>query len=425
MTSAKAKQSISKSIELMARAKKFIPGGVNSPVRAYGHVNETTRFIKSGKGAYIFDVDGNKYIDYVCSWGPLILGHGNPYVIKSISERLINGTSFGASTEVEIELAEKITNLIPSIEMVRMVNSGTEATMSAIRLARGYTKKNKIIKFTGCYHGHNDSLLIESGSGVMTLNLPSSAGIPNELVCQTLLAPFNDIQAVTNLFAKHANDIAAIILEPIPANINLILPKNNFLHALRDLCNKYSSLLIFDEVITGFRVGMGGAQELYEVHPDLTCLGKIIGGGLPVGAFGGKEEIMSQLAPLGPVYQAGTLSGNPVAMNAGLATISYIQQQENFYSSLSSATNILANGLKNIAIKYSINLDVQSETGILGIQFLDDPEHLTFKKFFSLMLKNGVYLAPSPYEVTFLSSAHTKEIISQTLDIADNVMKEL
>lgn len=436
--------SLLRSIALMQRAQQVIPGGVNSPVRAFGQVAATARFIQRGEGAYLYDVDGNKYIDYVCSWGPLILGHNHPAVVAALQAVLSQGTSFGAPTQAEVELAELIVKLLPSVEMIRMVNSGTEATMSAIRLARGFTRRNKIIKFTDCYHGHSDSLLVQAGSGVLTLSLAGSAGVPQDFVAHTLTAPYNDLAATAALFNHHGDDIAAVIVEPIAANMNLILPEPNFLPGLRELCNRNNSVLIFDEVITGFRVAIGGAQQLYNVKPDLTCFGKIIGGGLPVGAFGGRAEIMQQLAPLGPVYQAGTLSGNPLAMAAGLATIKQLQSMVTAgkamectgtmpitetaadpYQILADLATQLTTGLQELANMHGIALRTNMVGGLFGIHFVDDPGQRQFKQFFAGMLRAGVYLAPSAYEAGFISLAHNTEIIAQTLRCADQVFSEL
>lgn len=394
-----------KSAELFSRAKQVIPGGVNSPVRAFGAVGGQPRFFTHGKDAYIYDVDNNQYIDFVCSWGPLILGHSHPKVVAAIQQAALSGASFGAPTPVEVELAELITQLMPSIEMVRMVNSGTEACMSAIRLARGFTRRSKIIKFSSCYHGHTDSLLVKAGSGLLTFGIAGSAGVPQNAAEQTIVAPYNDLNALEDIFKEHSADIAGIIVEPIAANNNLILPNDDFLPGLRKLCDEYNSLLIFDEVITGFRVALGGAQELYNVQADLTCLGKIIGGGMPVGAFGGRKDIMQMLAPLGPVYQAGTLSGNPVAMAAGLATIKELQNT-GIYQQLSNASKQICDMLN----KYP-QIITQHIGGLFGFSFTD-PEQ--FKTFFHAMLENGVYLAPSAFEAGFVSTAHDTNVLKAT-----------
>ncbi len=407
-------RSISKSTELMQRAKQVIPGGVNSPVRAFRSVGGTPIFFQRGAGAYTYDVDGNEYIDYLGSWGPLILGHNHPRVVNDVINAAHNAFSFGAPTAVEVEMAELITRLIPSIEMVRMVSSGTEATMSAIRLARGFSGKNKILKFASCYHGHSDSLLVKSGSGLLTFGIAGSAGVTHDLAQQTLVVEYNDLATTQAMFEKHGTDIAAIIVEPVAANNNVILPAPGFLQGLRDLCDQYQSVLIFDEVITGFRIALGGAQELYNVKPDLTCLGKIIGGGMPVGAFGGRRDILEMLAPLGPVYQAGTLSGNPIAMTAGLATLRELQVP-GVYEKLYATTQQLMLGMQRVAQKYDFEIEVRYLSGLFGFSFVNDPENKQFKQFFHLMLENGVYIAPSAYEAGFVSTMHDTAIIEETL----------
>lgn len=404
-----------KSLKLWEKAQQYIPGGVNSPVRAFNNVEKDPFFIDKGKGPHLFDIDHNKYIDYVCSWGPLILGHSHPDVIAAVQNALADGLGFGAPTAIEVELAALVTTLMPSMEMIRMVNSGTEATLSAIRLARGFTKRNKIIKFADCYHGHSDGLLVKAGSGALTLGLPNSAGIPSSIAEQTLISTFNNLEVTKQLFAKYGDDIAAIIVEPVAANMNLLLPESGFLQGLRDLCDKHGSLLIFDEVITGFRVSLGGAQELYNIKPDLTCLGKIVGGGLPVGAFGGRKDIMEYLAPLGPVYQAGTLSGNPISLSAGIATLRYCQQHPELYNHLNNASKFIATEMAASAKKHNVKLFTTSLCGLFGFQFIDDDNHILFKKFFNNMLDQGVYFAPSPFEVGFVSSTHTQEIIEETI----------
>src|SRR3990167_9192017 len=417
--------------QLFNLAQQYIPGGVNSPVRAFTGVEGEPLFIKSGHGAYLVDVDGQEYIDYVCSWGPLIVGHAHPYVIAKVSEALQKGFSFGAPTEVEIQLAQKICELMPSIEMIRFVNSGTEAAMSAIRLARGYTKRNKIIKFSGCYHGHADSLLVAAGSGSLTLGVPNSAGVPDSVAQHTLVARYNHLEDVAALFTQYGEDIAGIIIEPVAGNMNCVLPIPGFLQSLRELCDHYGSLLIFDEVITGFRVGLGGAQAYYNIKPDITVLGKIIGGGFPVGAFGGRADIMCVLAPLGPVYQAGTLSGNPVAMAAGLATLELISQSH-FYSQLTAQTLKLVDGLKSRAQQCDIPFYMHSIGGLFGLFFTKAQQIISevdvkhgdlslFKRFFHSMLANGIYLAPSAFEAGFVSSVHQNDAIEKTLQAADKV----
>jgi glutamate-1-semialdehyde 2,1-aminomutase len=416
---------IQNSTVLMQRAKGVIPGGVNSPVRGFKSVGGTPRFFQSGNGAYIVDVDSNRYIDYVGSWGPLILGHNHPQVIQAIQAALKNGLSFGAPTAVEVEMAELITTLMPSIEKVRMVSSGTEATMSAIRLARGFTGKNKILKFDCCYHGHSDALLVKAGSGILTLGIAGCAGVTKNVAEQTLVVPYNDLAATANIFAEHGADIAAIIVEPIAANNNLIIPQDGFLEGLRALCDKYNALLIFDEVITGFRVALGGAQQLYSITPDLTCLGKIIGGGLPVGAFGGRKEILDLLAPLGPVYQAGTLSGNPIAMSAGLATLQVLQQTPNFYEQLEHASKTVMQHFSKCAAAHNININTRFVKGLFGFSFMDDPDNIIFNKFFHLMLEHGIYLAPSAFEAGFVSIAHDHKVLQETLGAAQLCFAEL
>lgn len=417
--------------ELFSRAQQVMTGGVNSPVRAFKGVGGTPLFIAKGNGAYLFDVDDNRYIDYVGSWGPLILGHAHPEVIAAVQKTAANGLSFGAPCELEIQLAEKITQLMPSIEMVRMVSSGTEAVMTAIRLARGYTKRDKILKFVGCYHGHCDSLLVKAGSGVLTLGIPDSPGIPDDFTKHTLLADYNNLEQVKKIFARYGHEIAAVFVEPIAANMNCVLPVPGFLSGLREVCDQYQSLLIFDEVITGFRVALGGAQTYYDVTPDLTTLGKIIGGGMPVGAVGGRKQIMEYLAPLGPVYQAGTLSGNPVAMAAGLATLNQISQT-NFYNTLEQSCQQLACGLKDAAKRAGIALTIVNIGSLFGLFFTNDVTitHFSqvqncnieqFRHFFHKMLDAGVYFAPSMYEVGFISTAHSATDIDFTLSAAEKI----
>ena len=429
---------INNDLDLITRAEKVIPGGVNSPVRAFGSVGGSPVFIKKGQGPYIYSESGQKYIDYVGSWGPLILGHADPDVIQTVKDVAESGLSFGAPTILEIELAEKIISLMPHIEKIRMVNSGTEATMSALRLARGFTKKNKIIKFIGCYHGHHDSLLVKAGSGLLTFNQSndaSSAGVTKAVVADTLLADFNNIESVAELFKNHPDDIAAVIIEPVPGNMNMIIPEQGFLQGLRDLCTQYNSVLIFDEVMSGFRVALGGAQELYNIKPDLTTLGKVIGGGMPVGAFGGRADIMNLLSPLGNVYQAGTLSGNPVAMAAGLVTLEKIAQS-NFYKELSAKTEFLVNGIKEIMQKNNTPFITNCLGGMFGLFFTKDHSVNNiknfaaaaqcdidyFNKFFHAMLKEGIYLAPSAFEAGFVSIAHSQADLEYTLTAVDKVL---
>ncbi len=420
---------------LFNAAKKFIPGGVNSPVRAFKSVGGTPLFISRAEGAYLYDSDDQQYIDYIGSWGPMVAGHSHPFVIDAVMQAVQSGLSYGAPTEIETTMAEKICQLVPSMEMVRMCSSGTEATMSAIRLARGYTGRDKIIKFEGCYHGHSDCLLVNAGSGALTLGVPSSPGVPASFAEHTLTASFNDLQSVEALFERYADEIACIIVEPVAGNMNCIPPTAGFLEGLRSYCDAHSSVLIFDEVMTGFRVAKGGAQSVYNVKPDMTTLGKIIGGGMPVGAFGGKSEIMHHLAPLGPVYQAGTLSGNPVAMAAGLATMNIISQ-DGFYETLTQKARALVDGITEAASNNGIALSNNLVGGMFGIFFTEEQhvsrfEQVTacdaekFKTFFHHMLKRGVYLAPSAFEAGFISTAHTDADIQKTIDAADESFKHL
>lgn len=413
---------------LYEQAQKVIPGGVNSPVRAFNGVGGTPVFFQRGKGAYIYDVDDQKYIDYVGSWGPLILGHNDDDVISAVKTAIDQGMTFGAPTELEVKLATKITELMPSIEQVRMVSSGTEATMSAIRLARGYTNRNIIVKFEGCYHGHADSLLVKAGSGALTLGVPSSPGVPAEVSKHTITLPYNDIAAVEACFKEHGNDIACLIVEPVAGNMNCIPPIPGFLEALREQCTLHGSVLIFDEVMTGFRVALGGAQAHYGITPDMTTLGKVVGGGMPVGAFGGRKEIMQHLAPTGPVYQAGTLSGNPVAMAAGLATLEKVSQP-GFHTELSAKTKRLADGLADAARAQGIALSTNQVGGMFGFFFTGETNITQFsqslacdverfKRFYRAMLERGIYLAPSAFEAGFMSQAHTNEDIDATLAAA-------
>ncbi|MDP6625972.1 MAG: glutamate-1-semialdehyde 2,1-aminomutase, partial [Nitrospinota bacterium] len=407
--------------------KRFIPGGVNSPVRAFKSVDMPPLFIKKAFGSKIIDVDDNEYIDYVGSWGPLILGHAHEEVIEALKNAVINGTSFGAPTEIETELAKLVIQIVPSIETVRMVNSGTEATMSAIRLARGYTGRNKIIKFEGCYHGHVDCLLVKAGSGASTLGIPDSPGITEDLAKLTITLPFNDIEKVEECFKKEGDEIACVILEPVAGNMGVIPPGKEFLKGLKRITEKHKSILIFDEVMTGFRVALGGAQEIYGVVPDLTCLGKIIGGGLPVGAYGGKKEIMDHIAPLGSVYQAGTLSGNPLAMTAGIATLRLISRN-GFYEKLNQNAESLCSGLKSVAEEKGLPVFFTRVGSMFSVFFTDNPvknyqdakksDLSMFTRYFQNMLNNGIYLAPSQFEAGFLSSAHTKDDINKTIDAA-------
>lgn len=420
--------------ELFQRAQQVIPGGVNSPVRAFKSVGGTPVFFVSGMGPYLTDVDGNHYIDYVASWGPMINGFSYEPVVHAVREQSIRATSFGAPTVQEIELAELVAQRMPAIDKIRMVNSGTEATMSAIRLARGYTGRDKIVKFEGCFHGHADSLLVKAGSGVMTLGLPDSPGVPADLAKHTLTIPFNNTEMVQALFEQMGQEIAAVIVEPIAGNMGCIPPVGGFLESLRKSTTEHGSLLIFDEVMTGFRVAAGGAQELYEIHPDLTTLGKVIGGGLPVGAFGGKAAIMDCLAPVGPIYQSGTLSGNPLAMSAGLALLRSLDN--NFYQVLEHTTNQLVDGLKDEARSAGIGLHINAVCGMFSLFFTTQSSVLNYhqaascdselyRKFFHSMLDRGVYFAPSPYESAFVSGSHTKLETDETVRQAGEAFRSV
>ncbi|MFC3907610.1 glutamate-1-semialdehyde 2,1-aminomutase [Legionella dresdenensis] len=420
---------------LFQQAQAVIPGGVNSPVRAFKGVGGNPLFFKKGEGAYLTDADDNRYIDYVGSWGPLILGHCHPQVVEAVSSVLHSGMSFGAPTELEVILAKKIITLMPSIEKVRMVNSGTEATMTAIRLARGYTSKNKIIKFNGCYHGHSDGLLVKAGSGLLTLGIPSTPGIPKSITEHTLTADFNSLEQVKALFEQFPEDIAGIILEPVAGNMGFVMPRPDFLAGLRKLCDQYNSVLIFDEVMTGFRVALGGAQAVYGITPDLTTLGKVIGGGMPVGAIGGRADIMAHLAPEGSVYQAGTLSGNPLAMAAGIATLTELEKP-GFYQQLSTVTLSLIKGLADVAESLAIPFCSASLGGMFGFCFNEKAQvedyndvaasdEALFKKFYHGMLKQGIYLAPSMYEAGFVSTAHGDSEIKATQLAAEKVLSAL
>ena len=421
---------------LFKEAKEYIPGGVNSPVRAFNGVGGDPVFFERGEGAYLFDVDGNSYIDYVGSWGPMILGHSNPVIINAVKAVLDKGLGFGAPTQIETSLAKKVCQIMPSIELVRMVSSGTEATMSAIRLARGYTKRDKILKFEGCYHGHSDSLLVKAGSGALTLGVPTSPGVPGDLAKHTLTLEFNNLELVEDLFSRMGEEIGCIIVEPIAGNMNCIPPKKGFLQGLRKICDEYGAVLIFDEVMTGFRVALGGAQEVYDVTPDLTALGKVIGGGLPVAAFGGKREIMNQIAPLGPVYQAGTLSGNPLSMASGIAMLSALESDKSFYQTLGRRASDLVGGIVSAAKSHNVPMTYNYVGGMFGL-FFSSEEKVTnfsqasscnielFKKFYNAMLKKGIYLAPSAYEAGFLSIAHSDEDITKTIETASSVFSSL
>lgn len=424
-----------KSEELYERAKKTIPGGVNSPVRAFNGVGGTPLFIERAEGAYLYDADGKAYIDYVGSWGPMICGHANPEIIDAVKQAADKGLSFGAPTELEIDLAEQICNIMPGMDQVRMTSSGTEATMSAIRLARGFTGRDKIIKFEGCYHGHGDSLLVKAGSGALTMGVPSSPGIPKGLAELTLTLEYNNIDQVNELFDEIGDEIACLIVEPVAGNMNCIPPVAGFLECLRENCTKHGAVFIIDEVMTGFRVGFTGAQGHYGVVPDLTTLGKVIGGGMPVGAFGGKQEIMDYLAPVGPVYQAGTLSGNPIAMTAGLKNLEIISSP-GFYESLTQKTDFLVDGILAAAKKHAIPMTANKVGAMFGLFFTDLEKVQSFadvgrcdinrfKKFFHAMLDAGINLAPSAYEAGFVSSAHDEKHLQKTIDAAEEVFKSL
>ncbi len=426
---------MSKSQDLFKAACRFIPGGVNSPVRAFKGVGGDPVFFTRGEGPYLVDADGQRYIDYVASWGPMIAGHAHPKVIQAVQTTAANGLGYGAPTAIEIEMAETLVNRVPSLDKVRMVNSGTEATMSAIRLARGFTGRDRIIKFEGCYHGHSDGLLVKAGSGTLTLGVPTSPGVPAGVVAYTLTLDYNDLDGINQLFDDIGSEIAAIIVEPVAGNMNCIPPKPGFLEGLRTLCDRHGSVLIFDEVMTGFRVADGGAQALYGVTPDLTTLGKIIGGGLPVGAFGGRGDIMEKIAPLGPVYQAGTLSGNPVALAAGLATLELVAQK-GFHAQLDRSTKRLVNGLQAHANDAGIPFTSNQVGGMFGLFFTGEKsvsrytqviacDQERFKRFFHGMLTAGIYLAPSAYEAGFVSSAHTDAVIDETLEAAATVFATL
>ncbi|GAB7564046.1 glutamate-1-semialdehyde 2,1-aminomutase [Methylobacillus methanolivorans] len=425
---------MSRNQQLFEQSQTLIPGGVNSPVRAFGSVGGTPVFFKRGLGSRLWDEDGKEYIDYVGSWGPMILGHAQPDVIAAVQATAANSLSFGAPTALELEMAQLITHLVPSMEQLRLVSSGTEATMSAIRLARGFTNRSKILKFEGCYHGHADSLLVKAGSGALTFGQPSSAGVPPELAAHTLTLPYNDVAALEQLFSKLGDQIACVILEPVAGNMNLVNPSREFLDALRTLCTQSGSLLIFDEVMTGFRVALGGAQQLFGIKPDLTTLGKVIGGGLPVGAFGGRADVMAFLAPLGPVYQAGTLSGNPVAVAAGLATLQQLQRP-GFHDELAAKTRQLTDGLAQAARDAGVTFSAQNVGGMFGLYFSEQCpnsfaevmqcDKAAFNRFFHGMLEHGVYLAPSAFEAGFVSIAHSEADINQTIEAARQVFASL
>ena len=424
----------SRNEELFARSQRVIPGGVNSPVRAFRSVGGTPRFFERGRGAWLWDADGKAYVDYVGSWGPMIAGHAHPDVVRAVQETAADGLSFGAPTERELEMAELLTRLLPSVEMVRLVSSGTEATMSAIRLARGYTGRNIIVKFEGCYHGHADALLVKAGSGALTFGQPSSAGVPADTTKHTLVLDYNDVAGLEAAFTEQGSDIAAVILEPVVGNMNLVRPSDEFVRALRELTTRHGAVLIFDEVMTGFRVGLTGAQGLFGITPDLTTLGKVVGGGMPLGAFGGRRDIMEKLAPLGGVYQAGTLSGNPVAVAAGLATLKLVQAP-GFYERLSEMTLRVVRGLESAARSRGIAFSGDAVGGMFGLFFRDTPprsfaEVMTadkerFNRFFHLMLDRGIYLAPSAFEAGFVSASHGEEELKLTLDAAGEAFDSL
>ena len=420
---------------LFEEAQRYIPGGVNSPVRAFRGVGGDPLFVSRAEGAYIYDSAGRRYIDYVGSWGPMLAGHAHPKVLEAVRKAAGNGLSFGAPTESETRLAERICRLVPSIELVRMVNSGTEAVMSAVRLARGFTGRDKIVKFEGCYHGHSDSMLVKAGSGALTLGVPTSPGVPAALAALTLTLPYNDATAVAEAFERHPGEIACAIVEPVAGNMNCVPPAPGFLQSLRTLCTEHGSLLIFDEVMTGFRVAKGGAQALYGIRPDLTTLGKVIGGGMPVGAFGGRRDVMQQIAPLGPIYQAGTLSGNPVAMAAGLAMLDLLEQP-GFHADLEQKTTALMEGLRQAAARAAVPFTTNHVCGMFGLFFTREttvtnyPQVMSadveaFRRFFHGMLREGVYLAPSAFEAGFISSAHGPGDIAATVAAAQRVLTEM
>lgn len=425
---------MSRSDELFQEAVKLIPGGVNSPVRAYGSVGMTPRFIKSADGPYVYDEDNNRYIDYIGSWGPMILGHNDPQVKEAVLKAVENGLSFGAATAIEVEMADYICSNVPSVDMVRMVNSGTEAVMSAIRAARGFTGKNKIIKFAGCYHGHSDAMLVKAGSGVMTAGIPDSAGVPAGCTQDTLTAVYNDLDSVKAIFDEFDGQIAAVIVEPVGANMGIVLPKKGFLEGLRSICTEKGAVLIFDEVITGFRLAFGGAQEYFGINADMVTYGKIIGGGMPVGAYGGRREIMDMVAPVGPVYQAGTLSGNPVAMAAGITQLKILKENPKIYKKLSSLGDRLYGGIEKLMKEFGSSNHV-NHIGSLGCLYFTDQEVTDYEKaktsdtkafadYFGFMLNHGVHLGPSQFEAMFLSAAHSDEIIDETLVLVKKYLEK-
>jgi len=430
----KERRKNTESLKAFEDACRYLPGGVNSPVRAFRGVEGKPVFIAAAKGSKIYDIDGNEYIDYVCSWGPAILGHAHPKVVNSITQAAKKGTSFGAPTLAETKLAKKIISIFPSIQKVRLVSSGTEAVMTAIRLARGYTERDLVIKMSGCYHGHSDSLLVSAGSGLAEQSSPSSAGIPQDIAKLTIVLPYNDIEAVKSAFQKYKKKIASVLIEPVAANMGVVPPADGFLKQLRQLCDSDGSLLIFDEVITGFRIAAGGAQELYGLKADITCLGKIIGGGLPLAAVGGQADIMDLLAPDGPVYQAGTLSGNPIATAAAIATIDALLSKKDVYKKLESTSSLLEKGLNEAAQKAGIPVTINRVGSIMSLFFTDRPVRnfadvqatniKQFKKFFAGMLKHGIYIAPSAFEAMFVSLAHSREDIEKTVKVAEKILSE-
>ena len=424
-----------RSKKLFEEAKKVIPGGVNSPVRAFKSVGGTPVFIKNAKGAYLFDEDNNKYIDFISSWGPMIIGHAHPEIIKAVNEQSNNGTSYGIPTELETKMAQLVVSLAPNVDKIRFVNSGTEACMSAIRLARGYTKRDKIIKFAGCYHGHSDSFLIQAGSGASTFGIPNSPGVTKGTASDTLLANFNDISQVKRLFNEYKNEIAAVIVEPVAGNMGCVLPQKEFIEDLRKLCSLYNTVLVFDEVMTGFRLALGGAQEILGIDADLVTYGKVIGGGLPVGAFGGKEEIMNFLAPDGPVYQAGTLSGNPIAMSAGYAMLKHLSLNKNIYESLEKKTSYLKKGMEEVMQATNLPFQINCLGSMISLHFTEDPvidflsaqkgDNTRFKNYFHGMLSKGIYLPPSAYESYFLNDAISFEDLDFTLKSFKKVVSKI
>ena len=424
---------MTRSEQLFALAKQLIPGGVNSPVRAFGSVGGTPRLIQEAKGSFIKDVDGNQYIDFVGSWGPMILGHNHPEICNAVIEAAKKGLSFGAATELEVQMADLITSIVPSIEMIRMVNSGTEAVMSAVRAARGYTKRDKIIKFAGCYHGHSDAMLVKAGSGVMTAGIPDSAGVPAGCAQDTLTAIYNNIDSVRELFEAYPNEIAAVIIEPVAANMGVVCPQADFLQQLRTLCDQYHSVLIFDEVITGFRLGVDGAQGWFQVTPDLTTYGKIIGAGMPVGAYGGKREIMETVSPVGPVYQAGTLSGNPVAMAAGITQLTILKENPQIYQHLNHLGTKLRDGFQSILEEAELPFTVNgigslnclffTKQAVIDYTSAKTADTSLYAKYFQYMLNNGIYLAPAQFEAMFISNAHTEQEINTVLSIVKDFFR--